>query len=148
MAEPRSASIVLSSDPARFRQAREWLAAIARGAGLDEGSTHDVLVALSEACANVHRHAYAGRRDGRIEIDVRADARTLELRVRDFGCRFVPEEVPEPELEDPREGGYGLFLMRNLMDDVRFGVDGEGTEVVMTKRLAPPFPATGTGGGR
>ena len=148
MAEPIAASIAFESDPARFRQVREWLAAIARRAGLDDGATHDLQVALSEACANAHRHAYAGRRDGRIEIEVRGDAEALEIRVRDFGCRFDPEEIPEPELADPREGGYGLFLMRNLMDDVRFAVEGEGTEVVMTKRLRVPARATRTGGGR
>lgn len=148
MAERFTASIAVASDPARFRQARAWLAALAQRAGLDEGSTHDLLVAFSEACTNAHRHGYAGRRDGRIEIDVRSEPEALEVRVRDFGRRFDPDDVPEPVFEDPGEGGYGLFLMRNLMDDVRFAAEGEGTEVVMTKRVPTRVPAMRAGGGR
>ena len=147
MTERFAASLALASDPACFRQAREWLAGLAGRAGLDDGATHDLLVALSEACTNAHRHGYAGRRDGRIEVEVRGGAQTLELRVRDFGCRFDPEGVPEPLFDEPGEGGYGLFLMRNLMDDVTFAVDGEGTEVVMVKRLAASAPGTAEGGG-
>lgn len=148
MPERFSASLEIPSDPARFRDARAWLSALARRAGLDEGAAHDVIVAFSEACANAYRHAYGGRRDGRIEVDVRHDEGEFEVRVRDYGCRFDPDGVPEPELEDPREGGYGVFLMRNLMDDVRFAVDGPGTEVAMLKRGPLPAGRARTGGGR
>jgi serine/threonine-protein kinase RsbW len=147
VAERFTASLAIASDPACFREARAWLSVLARRAGLDHGAAHDVLVAFSEACANAYRHAYDGRRDGRIEIDVRHEAGELEVRVRDFGRSFDPEGVPEPEFEDPREGGYGVFLMRNLMDDVRFAVDGEGTEVAMTKRAAVPVPVARAAGG-
>ena len=147
MAERFTASLAIASDPALFRDARGWLSALAKRAGLDEGAAHDVLVAFTEACANACRHAYGGRRDGRIEIDVRLEGGALEIRVRDFGRRFDPDGVPEPEFDDPREGGYGVFLMRNLMDDVRFGVDGPGTEVAMIKRAAVPAAVARTGGG-
>jgi serine/threonine-protein kinase RsbW len=148
VAERFTASLTILSDPSRFGDARAWLAALARRAGLDEGAAHDVIVAFSEACANAYRHAYGGRRDGAIDIDVRHEGAAFEVRVRDYGCRFDPDGVPEPEFEDPREGGYGVFLMRNLMDDVRFRVDGPGTEVAMVKRAAAPQPVARTGGGR
>ena len=144
------ASLRIASDPALFREARAWLAAIASGAGFDSGEVHDVNLALSEACANAHRHAYAGRRDGVIEIDASWDLEALRIRVRDHGVRFDPEAWRPPDLDDPTEGGYGVFLIRNLMDDVRFRDEGSGMEVVMTKRLRRTGSgrAVAAGGGR
>lgn len=132
MAE-RELRFEISSDPDRFRDARAFLLEAARLAGLDEACLHDVVVALSEACSNAYRHGYAGRTDGRIELHVAWDEERFTVRVRDWGERFDPRAVAAPDLDEPREGGYGVFLMRNLMDELRYRDAGDGMELVMTK---------------
>lgn len=124
----------IRSDPARFRDVRGWLERIARAAGLDARQAHETALALNEVCANVHRHAYAGSRDGRIDLSAESDPATgtLRLTVRDYGQPFDVEAVPEPSAE-PQEGGYGVFLIRSLMDRVEFTNMGIGTRVVLVK---------------
>ena len=124
----------IPSAPERFREVRSWLLARARAAGLGGNEAQDVALAVNEVCANIHRHAYAGKRDGRIDLSAEADAATASLRltVRDYGVSFDVSSVPPPSGE-PQEGGYGVFLIRSLMDRVEFTNMGIGTRVVLVK---------------
>lgn len=124
----------IRSDPERFRDVRAWLLARARAAGLSGSQAQDAALAVNEVCANIHRHAYGGKRDGRIDLSAEADAAagTLRLTVRDYGISFDVHAVPLPPAE-PQEGGYGVFLIRSLMDEVEFTNMGIGTRVVLVK---------------
>lgn len=124
----------IPSDPARFRQVRLWIQSLAERAGHAPGDIHDLAIALTEALSNAHRHAYGGRVDGRIDVDAEVDAEALRVSVRDYGRSFDPESVRMPELTTPLEGGYGVYLIRQLMDQVAFSNVDAGTEVVMWKR--------------
>ena len=131
-------ALSIMSDPERIRDARGWLAEIARKAGFEEEEVRELALALSEACANVHRHAYAGRTEGRIDIQVEVEKEKLQVAVRDYGVPFDSKDYSPPNLEEPTEGGYGLYLITHLMDAVRYVDMGVGTRVVMVKnrRLA------------
>jgi serine/threonine-protein kinase RsbW len=112
----------------------------AREAGFDEGVQYQLQLAVDEACANVIHHGYAGMEPGDIELTCSFDDQRLVIRVRDWGRSFVPEDVPEPDVNAPLEerslGGLGLFLIRQCMDEVEFTFDAElGNELTMTKRL-------------
>ena len=134
MSEASLEVMSIPSDPERFREVRAWLLEIARVAGLPGPQAHDAALAVSEVCANIHRHAYAGNRYGRIDLSAEADAAagTLRLTVRDYGVSFDVSSVPHPSGE-PQEGGYGVFLIRSLMDQVEFTNMGIGTRVVLVK---------------
>lgn len=124
---------MIPSDPVLFRSIRDWLAAKARKEGFDEREALELSVAVNEACANIHRHAYFGREDGEIEFQLEIQAGKFSLRIRDFGKPFRPEAVEIPDFEQPSEGGYGLFLIRELMDEVEYIRKDTGTELRMTK---------------
>ncbi len=127
----------IRSDPARIRDARKWVASLARSAGFTEEETHDLTVALSEACSNSHRHSYRGRTDGRIDLEAEVENDRLSVTIRDYGVAFDPSAYRAPLLSEPREGGYGLHLIRNLMDEVQYTDMGVGTRVVLVKRRRP-----------
>lgn len=112
----------------------------AQEAGFDEGVLYQLQLAVDEACANVIHHAYRGMEPGDIEVACSFDDQRLVIQVRDWGRSFVPEDIPEPDVEAPLEerslGGLGLFLIRQCMDQVEFTFDAEhGNELTMTKRL-------------
>ena len=95
---------------------------------------------MDEACANVVDHAYEGADPGDIEVSCRLDGQILTVRVRDWGSGFDLTGVADPDLDAPLEertlGGLGLFLVRQVMDDVQFRSDPElGNELMMSKRL-------------
>jgi serine/threonine-protein kinase RsbW len=84
--------------------------------------TYHVQLALHETATNIIRHAYAGAATGRIQVslwlDLRSKPRRLVAELRDTGQEFVPTEIAPPEPANLAEGGYGLFLIHSLMDEV------------------------------
>lgn len=75
-----------------------------------------VVTAVSEAFNNVVLHAYAGREDGIIEMDIRTRRNHISVELRDFGDSFDPDDVPAPDIDRLPESGLGMFIMKELMD--------------------------------
>ncbi|HEX5042214.1 MAG TPA: ATP-binding protein [Candidatus Polarisedimenticolaceae bacterium] len=136
MSEASLEVMTIPSDPERFREVRAWLLEVARAAGLPGQAAHDAALAVNEICANIHRHAYAGDRSGRIDLSAESDLACgrLRLTVRDYGATFDARAVPPPA-PDLQERGYGVFLVKNLMDEVEWTNMGIGTRVVLVKRV-------------
>jgi serine/threonine-protein kinase RsbW len=86
--------------------------------------TYNMQLAAHEACTNIVGHAYAGTNSASdriiIALSLLPQPRRLQIELRDTGKPFDPEVVPVPSLEQAQVHGYGLFLMRNLMDTVTY----------------------------
>ena len=78
-------------------------------------------LAISEICTNIVKHAYAGL-DGNIRGQVTLLNNGVQLDFYDHGEGFDPESVPELKADpyDLREGGYGLHIVRQIMDVVSY----------------------------
>ena len=126
-------SMTLSSDPVRLREARRWIARLAVASGLDAAQGQDLAVAFSEIGANVHRHAYGGRRNGRVELQVAIEDERVIVTVDHQGARFDPRAYLPPNLARPAESGYGMYLVARLVDDVSFEDTELGGRVVLVK---------------
>jgi serine phosphatase RsbU (regulator of sigma subunit)/integral membrane sensor domain MASE1/anti-sigma regulatory factor (Ser/Thr protein kinase) len=100
---------------------RRWLHEL----DLAESDVSDILVACSEACSNVVQHAY-GATPGDMEVSASLEDGMLVLTVRDNG-QWRPAAG--------RGGGWGLQLMRALMDWVEVEQVPGGTEVRMRRRV-------------
>jgi serine/threonine-protein kinase RsbW len=118
----------------------DFVTEAAQLAELDERSLYQVQLAVDEACANVVNHAYQGVEPGEMEISCSVDDSGLSIRVRDWGSGFAADQVSDPDVDAPLEerilGGLGLFLIKQVMDQVDYRRRSEGcNELVMTKRL-------------
>jgi len=108
-------------------------------ARLPEDEVNAIQIALQEACINVVRHAHRGDPSKPLVIGLRAVPGRLEIEVEDFGPGLPPEDrrPPDPDPENPREGGYGLFILRQTMDEV-VSARRDGKHVLtLVKRLPP-----------
>jgi serine/threonine-protein kinase RsbW len=88
-----------------------------------EAIRYNVQLATHEACTNIIRHAYDGTADGRIEIVLTlqfAQPPCLAVDLYDTGRPFDKDAYKPPNLAKVQEYGYGLFLIRNLMDSVTY----------------------------
>ncbi len=139
----------LASDPACWRETRRWLGTTLLEEGWPKVDVNEIEVAFSEACANVHRHAYGGRPDGRLGFRVSIGRDEVVLALDHDGVPFDPSKYRPPDLGRPEEHGYGLYLIRMLVDAVSFERTPVGGRVVLTKRRRPAVPdvATCAGGG-
>src|SRR2546421_8289315 len=85
-----------------------------------------IILAVDEAVANVVEHAYGSTR-GEIDLSFRIDGERLEITIRDNGKKFSPEIVSQPDIHEHirrgLKGGLGMFLMRKIMDEVRYSLD-------------------------
>lgn len=94
-----------------------------------------VRVALCEALANAIQ--YGNRLDPGKNVDVRVqvDDDALQVFVNDEGEGFDPTEIPDPT--DPGrvdlEQGRGLYLIRQLMDEVRFNARGNSICMIIRR---------------
>jgi serine/threonine-protein kinase RsbW len=113
--------------PGRFDsliRVSEFVTSAAQTAGLNSAAVYAVEMAVDEACTNIIEHAYGGESRGDIECTCQVEDGELTVTLRDYGRPFDPSTVAEPNisasLEERKEGGLGLFLIRKLMDEVHF----------------------------
>ncbi len=115
---------------------RAWAARAAASLGADEQAAADFVLAISEAATNVMRYAYAGQAESHFILTAQTLGERIVFRVRDFGSKFDPSRVRPPDVDgEPSVGGYGIFLMRRVMDDVQYITDHPvGTELILARR--------------
>ncbi len=128
--------------PENLAHIAAFITDVAERWGLESKEVFEVQLAVDEACTNIIEHGYRGDEAGTIEISCRQAGDECTITIRDFGRRFDPDEVPEPDIDAPLEdrpvGGLGLFFMRQLMDSVDFRFDADrGNVLIMTKRREP-----------
>jgi serine/threonine-protein kinase RsbW len=97
--------------------------------GVDPILVNDIVLAVDEAVTNIIIHGYAGQ-PGDIEIRVTREADALVVQLEDEAPAFDPQTVTKPDLslslEERPLGGMGVFLMNELMDQVRHSVTSQG----------------------
>jgi serine/threonine-protein kinase RsbW len=84
-----------------------------------DAQTFEVALAVHETCLNIIEHAYGGQ-PGRVQVAFTFldDPRRLEIEVHDTGESFDLADIQPPNLDEAHTGGYGLFLIQRLMDEV------------------------------
>jgi serine/threonine-protein kinase RsbW len=87
----------------------------------------DLKLALTEACTNSVRHAYAGG-EGTVEITYELHEDRLVVVVIDEGEGFEPPSAPSAKLEDEElsEGGLGIAIIEALADEFEIKERPEG----------------------
>ncbi|MDX2119502.1 MAG: ATP-binding protein [Gemmatimonadota bacterium] len=91
-------------------------------------------VAIAEALANA---IVAGNQEDRsksVQVEAELGAEQVRVVITDQGTGFTPTDFTPPMLPDDleRDNGRGLFLIRHLVDDVRF--NAQGNSICMTLR--------------
>ena len=100
------------------------LTALAGVRPVSDETLHDLKLALTEACTNSVRHAYANGGDGEVEIVYEPAADRLAVEVGDEGSGFELAAAPiEGELA---EGGLGIAIIRAVADEVEIGPRDKG----------------------
>jgi serine/threonine-protein kinase RsbW len=137
------AELTLDSRISEIARAREWVSEHARAAGFPDATVRNLGLVVSEACANVIKYAYQGQPNQPVELRLTADEAKLELSIRDHGAKFDLNAYTPPDLDEPREGGYGIYIIRSLMDEVEYDTSAEqGTTLRLVKyRDQPASPA-------
>jgi len=123
----------LPRDEASVPLTRRLISQALEVVGVEADTISDMEIALSEACANVLRHANFG---DAYQVRAGFDESRAFLEVIDEGEGLAPDRPELAKAADDAESGRGIALMRALMDDVRFeSRSGDGSSVILEKRL-------------
>ncbi len=118
---------------------RNLVAEVAREGGFTEKEVYSLQLAADEAASNIIEHAYAGVSNASLDVTCELDGNELIITMRDSGKPFDPSKVKQPnlkaDLSERQIGGLGIYLMRKLMDDVRYEANSRtGNLLTMIKR--------------
>lgn len=110
---------------------------IARKHSYPAKAVNQIKTALVEACINATEHSLSP--DRRIYQKFSVDDEKMTISISNRGLRLtdkIESAVTKPSNEEGRRG-WGLGLIRNLMDEVRVESVDDGTRIIMTKFIKP-----------
>ncbi len=129
MTAPRSgaprtlAELSIPSEPGNERRATEEVARAVSGLGLPERTLERLKTAVAEATMNAMEHGNHYRAEVPVVIEVSASDAELSIKITDEGSGPPAFHSETPDLEAKLEGmqtprGWGLFLIKNMVDDM------------------------------
>jgi serine/threonine-protein kinase RsbW len=128
------------ADGAELPELNRYLHTFWSAAGLPPAAVFPFELALEEVFVNVVTHGTpAGGPVPQVDVALEHSGDFVILTVEDDGLPFDPLSVPDPDVEAPIEaravGGLGIFLVRELMDDVSYSRAGGRNHLRMSKRI-------------
>jgi anti-sigma regulatory factor (Ser/Thr protein kinase) len=124
------AKFSLPSQPGNEREAMERVAAAVDGLSLPQKQVDRLKTAVAEATMNAMEHGNKYQIDVPVEVEVKTDGKELLVSICDCGGDKAIPESKEPDLDAKLIGeqsprGWGLFLIKKMVDDMRISTDGK-----------------------
>ena len=131
--------LVLPNDIETIPQLNEFIDLVAEEVGLDMSLTMSLNLAMEEAVVNVMDYAYPDSQKGNVDIEVTADQEWMTFVITDTGIAFDPTTKEDADTtlsaEERPIGGLGIFLVRQLMDDINYKREGNKNVLTLRKKL-------------
>jgi serine/threonine-protein kinase RsbW len=117
---------------------RNFVRQAAKELDIPEADAGDMIQAVDEAATNIIMHGYRGE-EGMIDLEAARTNNRLIVKIGDRAPRFNPLSVPPPDLtiglDERRPGGLGIYLIRQLVDQVEYRTPAEGgNELTLIKQ--------------
>lgn len=130
---------VAQNEPACVPQLRRHVRDFLMGLRVDPSTTYDILLATDEAAANAVAHGQSPGGNGLVRLRVSTDGTCVVVAISDEGSGFDPENVEMHRLPSlTSQGGRGLFLVKELMDEVQIDATETGTLIEMKRQVDLP----------
>lgn len=121
-------------------QACAFVEQAAQNAGLDDHAIYHCQLAVDEACTNIIEHGYKFQGSNEtIDIICQHTPKRFTIVIIDAGPPFDPLSRPDPNpqaaLEERVTGGWGIYFIKKLMDEVRYEHQNGQNYLTATKYL-------------
>ena len=125
----------VASDLKKIRHAVDEIIIMLKGLQVDESDVFDIRLCLEEALINAIKYGNKFDKDLEVKIDFAYVNDKINISVEDKGIGFDHKKVPDPTKEENllMGNGRGVFLIKHLMDEVRF--NKKGNRLTMVKHL-------------
>ena len=119
-------NVTVPNDLRSVREPEARVMAELRRCGYDDDTIFAIKLAFEEAVTNAVKHGHCGDRSKRVHLRYYVDPDRVVFMVRDEGCGFCPDTVPDPTADEnlERPSGRGLMLMHSYMTKVYYSETG------------------------
>jgi len=92
----------------------------------------NIMISVTEAVNNAIHHGNSQDKTKNVSVTLQLNANQIKFAILDEGAGFDYNDLPDPTSPDNLEkiGGRGIFLMKNLADEVHFIDDGREVGLV------------------
>jgi anti-sigma regulatory factor (Ser/Thr protein kinase) len=140
----RLASFTVPSAPGNERLVLTRIAEAVAGRGLPAARVERLKTAVAEATMNAIEHGNRNRADVPVDIEVIQSGADIVVAISDCGGEHGPAApAEEPDLARKLDGeqsprGWGLFLIRNMVDSLDETTEGRRHTILLTMRAGEP----------
>ena len=134
-------AFTLASEPGNERLALARVAGTVQGLGLSEARLERLKTAVAEATMNAIEHGNGNRPEIPVEVEVTQHGDEIVVAISDQGgdINAGPSAQEDPDLARKLDGeqsprGWGLFLIRNMVDAMNVTTDGQRHTIWLTMR--------------
>jgi anti-sigma regulatory factor (Ser/Thr protein kinase) len=131
----------LPSEPGNERLALARVAGIVKDLGLSQARLEKLKTAVAEATMNAIEHGNSNRAEIPVEVEVTQNGDEIVVAITDQGGEAHPVsgQPEEPDLLKKLDGGqsprgWGLFLIRNMVDAMDVTTNGQQHTIWLTMR--------------
>lgn len=128
-------SLVIPSDFEAVGQVEMLVDKVCNQLGVNEDFYGNVLIAVTEAVNNAIEHGNHRQADTEVNLAVGDNPAEFCFNVKDQGRGFDFSNLPDPTSPENilKENGRGIFLMKNLADEVEFEDGGTSVNIYFNK---------------
>ena len=96
-------------------------------------------MAVEEIFTNIASYSYSRKNDDRIVIiTTKTETDMITISISDHGRPYDPLAKPDPDLnmsvEERQFGGFGIFMVKQTMDDVSYVREGDTNTLTFSKK--------------
>ncbi len=106
--------------------------------GFPKDQISDIRLAIDEAFTNIVKHAYKNKPHQKIELVFKCSDHSLQISLFDSGHPFSGNNYTAPDVKErvkqKKRGGVGVYLIKELMDEVRYLHQDDCNEIRMIKK--------------
>ena len=117
-------SIILANDISEISKLAQFIDEVGEEFSLAPDVIFNLNLVLEEAVVNVINYAYPKEEHQSIYLSARLQDDSIILVLTDTGKEFDPTAAPEADItlsaEDRPIGGLGIFLIRQIMNEVKY----------------------------
>ncbi len=134
----RDAKIILPAIRENLNRLTSFIVGFAKKNGIESQRIWELELATDEILTNIIDYAYS-KKEGTIEVRCRIDEdRGFLMKIHDQGKPFNPLSFPEPhiynDIQKVQTKGFGIYLIRQLMDSIVYKREGDKNCLTLEKR--------------
>ena len=127
----------IASDPELLPEVESFFEKIADDLQLTDQQRNCLTLSAAEAVSNSIVHGNKLDKNKKVAITVNTNESNIEIRFKDEGEGFVPEEVPDPTAPENilKDSGRGIHIMKSFLQELKYNFTPNGTETILIMNI-------------